>query len=358
MAVIPIRGTNNSDRIDRSWGVTDGADIILGLGGDDTIFGFGGADTILGGLGADTIDGGVGVDTALYEDSSSGVIVNLANGTGVGGTAEGDVLISIENVTGSSFNDTLIGNRGANVLNGGAADDRLVGGEGADTLIGGTGRDAADYADSSAGVKINLDAGTATGGAAEGDQLTGIEVLIGSRFDDVLTGDEFDNGLQGNAGDDNLAGMGGGDRLFGGDGKDVLKGGGGSDRLEGQIGDDLLIGGADRDVLLGGEDADTFAWWSVSDTGTGASTADLVADFNFADGDRLDFSNIDADVTQREHQDFTFIGTANFTAPGQIRYFTEGTRTYIVLNTDSDGLREAIIEVTGLDTVTADWFLL
>jgi hypothetical protein len=43
----------------------------------------------------------------FYGDSTAGVGVNLATGRGVGGSAEGDTLISIENVFGSNFNDTL-----------------------------------------------------------------------------------------------------------------------------------------------------------------------------------------------------------------------------------------------------------
>ena len=112
-----VNGTNNSERIDRDDGVTDEADTIFGFGGDDMIFGFGGDDLINGGRGADTINGGAGIDTARYGDSSESVVVSLATGVGLGGTAEGDRLISIENLTGSSFDDTLIGAIGGNVLN-------------------------------------------------------------------------------------------------------------------------------------------------------------------------------------------------------------------------------------------------
>jgi Ca2+-binding RTX toxin-like protein len=170
-----VNGTNNSERIDRDDGVTDEADTIFGFGGDDTIFGFGGDDLINGGLGADRINGGAGIDTARYGDSSEGVVVSLAAGIGLGGTAEGDELISIENVTGSTHNDTLIGAISVNVLNGAGGDDRLMGGEGADTLIGGAGRDTADYYDSLSGVSVSLTTGVGSGGTAEGDQLFGIE---------------------------------------------------------------------------------------------------------------------------------------------------------------------------------------
>jgi Ca2+-binding RTX toxin-like protein len=353
-----VNGTNNSERIDRDDGVTDEADTIFGFGGDDTIFGFGGDDLINGGLGADTINGGNGIDTARYGESSEGVVVSLAVGVGLGGSAEGDRLISIENLTGSSFDDTLIGSIGANVLNGSGGDDRLMGGEGPDTLIGGDGRDTADYYDSLSGVSVSLATGLGHGGTAEGDQLTGIEVLSGSTFDDFLEGDGFSNTLIGMQGDDILQDYFGNDRLFGGAGNDRLKGGGGADRLEGGVGDDFLLGGAGGDDLFGGEGADTFAWSFTSETQGGGSGPDVVWDFNRSQGDLLDLSAIDANETVSGNQSFTFIGTADFTAPGQIRLVTVDGETFLDLNTDGDSTPEAIIHVSGQHAVDASWFLL
>jgi len=83
----------------------------------------------VGEVGADILDGGTGTDTAVYSASSAGVNVNLANaGAQSGGDAAGDVLSNFENITGSAFNDTLIGDAGANVLTGGAGNDVLIGG--------------------------------------------------------------------------------------------------------------------------------------------------------------------------------------------------------------------------------------
>jgi serralysin len=86
------------------------------------------------------ITGGAGIDTVSYGDASMlvGVNVSLAI-TGEQAPAPGnylgyDTLIGIENLTGSKFADTLIGNSGNNVLTGGIGADTLTGGSGKDVF--------------------------------------------------------------------------------------------------------------------------------------------------------------------------------------------------------------------------------
>jgi Ca2+-binding RTX toxin-like protein len=150
-----IKGTSGRDTLigtslaDTIFGGADN-DTIDGGAGIDKIFGESGNDTFLGGEGADTMDGGADVDTVTYAQSPSGVKVNLATGLGYGGHAEGDTLISIENVTGSQYRDILIGSDGRNTINGGKGNDFIaaggdndvvIGGSGDDTLSGGSGSD-------------------------------------------------------------------------------------------------------------------------------------------------------------------------------------------------------------------------
>jgi Ca2+-binding RTX toxin-like protein len=125
-------------------------DILIGSGasntiygdeGDDQIFGLGDDDTLIGGEGGDYLDGGAGNDLIEYGASNAGVTVNLTTGTGAGGYAQGDTYYSIEDVFGTQFDDTLIGNASANVLVGGQGADTLFGGGGQDTLRGGDGQD-------------------------------------------------------------------------------------------------------------------------------------------------------------------------------------------------------------------------
>ncbi|MCX8226690.1 MAG: calcium-binding protein, partial [Sulfitobacter sp.] len=199
------------------------ANLLRGGGGNDSLQGGAGNDTLVGGAGADSLTGGLGIDLADYSESGAGITVNLANGTGTGGDAQGDTLAGIENLTGSDFNDRLTGDANANVLSGGAGQDTLTGGAGADTLDGGIGTDRADYSASSAAVTVNLATGIGTGGDAQGDTLSNIENLTGSKFNDSLTGDGNANAIDGG---------GGADTLVGGAGSDTLTGAGGADSID------------------------------------------------------------------------------------------------------------------------------
>jgi Ca2+-binding RTX toxin-like protein len=195
-------------------------DVITGDAGANILRSGLGNDKLVGSGGGDVMDGGDGVDTADYSNSTSGVTVNLVSGLGSGGFAAGDSLLSIENVTGSKFDDVLLGISGSNVLDGGLGNDVLVGGAGADTLIGGAGVDLVDYSTSSAGVTVNLATGLGLGGDAEGDKLSGIENLVGSKYADILIGDAASNSIYGGDGNDHIYGSGGGDKIDGGNGVD------------------------------------------------------------------------------------------------------------------------------------------
>jgi len=272
-----VHGTNGNDFIYYPWGM-NGNDIVYGHNGDDEIYGLGGNDIILGGAGADEIYGGGGNDTASYSDSGEGVSVSLITGLGEFGTAEGDTLNSIENLTGSAFADSLQGNSGANVLNGGAGSDALMGGAGADTLEGGEGNDIAYYLESTAGVVVLLYTDTASGGDAEGDELNSIEHVVGSGYDDDLWGDDGGNFLMGLSGEDTLKGFGGSDSLWGGGDSDSLHGMDGVDTLRGEEGNDNLNGGNDDDFLDGGTGVDSMVGGTGNDTYTVDNAGDAVTE--------------------------------------------------------------------------------
>ncbi len=135
-------GTDSLDGIENVTG-SQGNNILIGDSGANVLSGLQGNDILIGGAGADTLIGGGGNDTASYVTASDmvGVTADLTTGLGSGGDAQGDTYAGIENLTGSNYNDVLIGKNGVNVLDGGAGDDMLYGGTGGDMLIGGVGDD-------------------------------------------------------------------------------------------------------------------------------------------------------------------------------------------------------------------------
>ena len=167
-----------------------------------------------------------------------------------------------DNLTGTNDADLLQGLLGDDRLSGFGGNDRLAGGPGADDLIGGQGNDTALYAQSNTAVTVDLDSGLGLGGEAQGDTLSGIENLIGTRHGDMLSGDEASNRLVGGRGDDTLLGRGGDDLLLGGLGADVMDGGDGFDMVSYQwatrgasvnLRNDQMLGAAAGDSITGVE---------------------------------------------------------------------------------------------------------
>ncbi|TRW95156.1 calcium-binding protein [Paracoccus sp. M683] len=123
----------------------DGNDALFGRQGADVLLGGAGNDTLQGGVGADQLLGGTGKDRARYADAAAAVVVDLVTPANNRGDAAGDVLTSIENISGSNHNDGLFGDAGDNVLWGEKGKDRLDGRGGSDTLFGGNNADTFVY---------------------------------------------------------------------------------------------------------------------------------------------------------------------------------------------------------------------
>lgn len=112
------------------------------------LLGLGSYDWFVGSAGCDRYDGGSGLDMISYSASTSAVSVFLSQGRGTQGDAARDSYTSVERVTGSSYDDTLHGDEGRNVLRGLYGEDTLRGNGGVDRLAGG-GSD--DFLDGGAG---------------------------------------------------------------------------------------------------------------------------------------------------------------------------------------------------------------
>lgn len=274
-----------------------------GYAGDDTLLGLGGDDNFNGGSGNDYIDGGDGWDHLgfwdLNEDAAGiagqGVVVNLSGsdfdyGSGVAiantvvdGFGDTDSVFNLESISGTSFDDVIIGTDDHNWLNGHEGNDKLFGGDvSGDNLVGGSGDDLLDgqggdwdtawyhFQGATSGIIADLSAGTSTDGQGGVDTLISIENIEGTEFNDQITGDANNNFLSGNEGDDILHGGEGDDGLAGREGNDELYGEGGNDYLDASAGEDLLDGGS------GNYDTANFGPWVGTTSGISVNLSDSV----------------------------------------------------------------------------------
>ncbi|MEZ0054835.1 VCBS repeat-containing protein [Bradyrhizobium elkanii] len=218
-----LTGGSGNDSIDG----LDGNDQILGLDGNDFLYGGAGKDLLTGGAGDDHLDGGAGFDRAIYTDATGSVTINLAAGTASGAGVGNDSLVSIEAVVGSDFADTFnaagfVGNSGIpgtpigfNEFEGKGGDDTII------SAVNAFGAQLTrvSYVSATAGVTVDIAAGTADGDASVGhDSFVGPGIIgaWGSAFADTLLGSNNGFGtvevFDGRAGNDTINGRGGFDR--------------------------------------------------------------------------------------------------------------------------------------------------
>lgn len=348
----------------------DNANELFGLGGDDVLEsrGTGILINIFGMVfhAPEILDGGAGNDTATYANAAAGVTAQLGfwNLESDFGEATADVFVSIENLTGSAFNDWLVGDAGVNRLLGRAGADTLAGGAGGDLLSGGTGSDTALYGQST-GVVADLTNPSNNTGHAAGDIYLSIENLTGTYGNDTLTGNGGANRLFSRDGDDFLYGMGGDDILRGGIGYDTFDGGTGSDTVDyswlshgvtrdlaltgwqswdrfvsienligsnfadtliGDSGVNTLRGMGGNDVLMGRIGAD------ILDGGTGQDTASYVDALSSVSASLANPSLNDSDATGD-----TYISIENLTGSHHFGDWLEGNNADNVLMGDGGG---------------------
>jgi Ca2+-binding RTX toxin-like protein len=364
---------------------------LLGSNFNDTLTGNAGDNFIEGGAGNDIIDGGgqsfIG-DFAFYTKAAAAVHVSLGllgstQNTGGAGT---DTLIGIEGLTGSKFNDTLLGN---------SADNGLDGYFGNDVINGGDGNDTVYYVFANKGVKVDLSITTAQNTVGEGiDTITNVENVWGSFFSDKLSGTSGANFILGLDGNDVIKGGDGADTLDGAQGRDTVSYAGSSVgvqvdlNLQG-VGPQVSTGDANGDVLNGFEDIigsslnDTLIGDGFSNAIDGGDGNDIMtggggADFfrfannAFTDGDsitdftlgedKIDLALIDAKANIAGNQTFTFIGTDAFTKVGQLRFeYDSGNDQTVIQGNDSNANGTAAdfeIRLTGNLTLTKIDFIL
>lgn len=230
--------------------VFSGVDDFSGVGTSaaNSIVGDTGDDTLTGGAGNDSLVGGGDNDTADYSSATSAVTVSLAvSGVQtIGGGAGNDILNSIENLSGSIYNDSLTGDGSSNSLYGGLGDDTLDGGAGNDTYV----------VDSVSDVVSELDNNGTDTVLIRSALLT---YTLGSYIENLEYVGVSDFSGHGNNLNNLLVGGSGNDRFVGDVGNDTLDGGMGNNTMVGGAGDDVYIVNSRGDVIneVNGEGVDT-----------------------------------------------------------------------------------------------------
>ena len=257
------RGTGNglANRIEG----TDGANLLQGMDGDDSLFGLAGADLLDGGLGVDRLEGGQG-DDVYFADAGDAVIEAVGEGYDIvyagtsyvlsAGTSV-EVLATIDNtattalnLTGNALDNYLVGNAGANTLDGGSGGaDQLWGREGDDSYFVDSNDAVVEYAGDGDDIvyarsSYALGVGMAVEllGTVDGNATTAIN-LFGNAFDNYLTGNAGANTLDGGGGSDTLSGGSGDDSYFADAGDTVVE-------YAGQ-GYDILYASSDYTLVAG-----------------------------------------------------------------------------------------------------------
>lgn len=250
------------------------ANSLTGNSGNNTLDGLAGADVMAGGAGndvfliddaGDVVTDSAGFDAAIATDSSATIGSGVENLTLVS--------IGVMNINGT-------GNTGANIITGTDGNNTLDGRGGNDTLVGGLGDDT--YVVDALGDTVfeNLNQGQDT-------VLSSRNYTLGQDVEALtLTGAAIQG--TGNAGDNTITGTAGFNKLYGLEGDDTLSGDAGDDHLYGGLGDDVLEGGAGLNKLYGGQGADAFKF----DDGTSLDAPDYIYDYNEAEGDVIDISDL------------------------------------------------------------------
>lgn len=355
-------------------------------------------------------------DTVSYASATASANVSLAvitqQNTGGAGL---DTLNNIENLTGSSFGDSFIGNFKSNVLNGRSGNDTLDGKDGADTMIGGLGDDT--FVVNNAGdivieygnegidrissnvtytLPLNVENLTLTGAVA----ING----IGNDLSNKLIGNTAANQLNGGDGDDTLNGITGADTMIGGLGFDsyvvdnvsdaiIENPGEGTDKVSSSVtytlsanvenltltgtaaingtgnaqansitgngANNQLNGGAGNDILNGGTGTNTL---------TGGTNADIFRFTTANHTDTITDYDVPQDTIQFENSVFTALTTPGTLAADQFRVGTTAldANDFIIYNTvtgkllyDADGngagiAKQIAIVGVGLSMTNAD----
>ncbi|MEH1870734.1 beta strand repeat-containing protein [Nostoc sp.] len=229
---------------------------ITGTAYDDNIVGSNGNDTLstggfYGSGGNDTIDGGKGDDllSSDYRDATKGITTSFNATTNIGSITSGTDGVSYKNIeqlniTGTQYDDLIVGSNGNDTLSTGGGNDTIDGGLGDDLLSLNY-----SYRDDTKGITTTFNATSNIGSITSSTNLVSYKNIEQLN----ITGTFYDDLIVGNNGNDTLnGGNGGNDTIIGGAGNDtltasyssnsILYGGEGNDSLSFDLGPGIAAG--------------------------------------------------------------------------------------------------------------------
>lgn len=305
-------------RIIDSWGDKDkasGIDELRGSVYNDRMTGSAADESFMGLKGKDMIDGGGGENTIRYDrdavyGGTAGIDARLDKGYVIDGFGNKDTVKNIQDVDGTSKNDTFVGDGQNNEFHGLAGKDSYDGGGGTDAVSFYWSTDIGEH-----GVKVDLTKSKnqiADDGFGNVETTKSIEAVSGSAFDDTIKLGAANGWAAGNAGDD------------------------------------TLIAGTGVQQFYGGSGKDTFVFNDAHAIGTEQGHRDYIDDFSQADGDKIDFSGIGG---------LQFDGTGGFNgSSGEVHYLDQGGYTYVYGDVDGDKIADFKLVLKGEIVLTADDF--
>jgi Ca2+-binding RTX toxin-like protein len=136
-----------------------------------------------------------------------------------------------------------------------------------------------------------------------------------------------------------------------------LTGDANANTLWGMAGDDVLTGGSNGDVLKGGAGNDRFVYTALSDSAASGLGKDSIADF--ATGDRIDLSAIDADGNPTNGDTAFTFGTGDYTRhAGELRVVAYGSVQVAYVDVNGDKVSDFAVNIVSDHALTAADFVL
>lgn len=292
---------------------------ISGTAHNDNIIGSKGDDSLDGGSnGYDTIDGGAGEDLLSFYNyqATEGITSSFDANTNQGTIKTGSYVVNYKNIerlaiSGTRYNDNIIGSSGNDVFDGG------INTNGHDTIDGGRGEDLLSFYNyhGNNGVTSTFDIANNQGTIKAGTYLANYKNI--EKLD--IRGTYYNDNIVGTNGNDTLSGGGNGnDKLYGlaGDDSLVADYSNGNNLLDGGQGNDSLSASGDVFEYRGEVYIDYIAGNNTLKGGDGNDQ--LIA--NYTSGDNLLEGGDGDDYLSVSGQDFyTYYGVYSATGDNTLR---------------------------------------